>query len=276
MDKILNRLRNAFFISVRRLNYIVMGKFDRVMNNKQPEVFILCYHSIANDDSVRSVKLEEFKKQIEYLMKRYDFITGSDFEKYLDGVFKLKKPSILLTFDDGDKNLLNIKDFLRESKIYPTLFLIADRDNVDRTTLKTNSPLLKNAEVLELVKDGWSIGSHSMTHFSFTKLQQDNIFFEVEESKQKLEQELKIPIRYFAYPNGQYSQAIISTLKKANYRLAFSMDDELISLKTNRFAVPRIGVNNTHTLAEFKYLMSPSVILFRKFVKNSFVKKFYE
>jgi hypothetical protein len=48
---------------------------------------------------------------------------------------------------------------------------------------------------------------------------------------------------------------------------AFSMDDGFIDRSTNAFAVPRVGVDRTHTETEFGQVFLPSTIYFRRVVK---------
>ena len=115
---------------------------------------------------------------------------------------------------------------------------------------------------------GWEIGSHSATHQLLTGLKEPELEEEILESKKTLEKSLSTKVKYFAYPKGKYSKQVLNSVKKANYKLALSMDDELISKYSDKFKIPRVGVNGTHSLTEFRTLASPTVIKFRKFTKQ--------
>jgi peptidoglycan/xylan/chitin deacetylase (PgdA/CDA1 family) len=60
---------------------------------------ILLYHSISNDKSSLSLNINEFEKQIIFLKKRnYKTIN-------FDEINNTKKKKIIITFDDGYKDL---------------------------------------------------------------------------------------------------------------------------------------------------------------------------
>lgn len=262
------------FILLRRTVYVLLGKIDSYLIRNDRQIVILCYHSIANDNWTHSVKIDEFKKQIAYLKKQYDFVPLKDLELFLEGKKNFTKSVVVLTFDDGYRNILSIKDFLVKNKIHPAIFIIADQINVDKKELDTNILFLTRDQILELHKAGWIIGSHSLTHRDFYKLTKDEIKYEVQQSKEKLQKELGVSISYFAYPKGKYTKEIVSNVKKAGYTLGLSMDDNVIKNGLNKYTLPRIGINCTHTFNEFKYSMSPSVIRFRRLIKNSFLNRF--
>src|SRR6266576_1137999 len=100
------------YIFIRRFIYILLGLVDRVLLQQENPVFILSYHSIHNDDWRFSIDIEVFKKQIDYLVKQYDFITLKDLHVYTQGRRTITKPSVVLTFDDGYQDVLHVKDFL--------------------------------------------------------------------------------------------------------------------------------------------------------------------
>ena len=124
-------------------------------------------------------------------------------------------------------------------------------------------------EIQNLKKSGWTIGSHSKTHADFFALSKEQIQQEIIGSKKELEKTLKSKIKYFAYPKGRYTEEVLKTVKKAGYRLALSMDSDRIDKKTSRYTVPRVGVDRTHSLNEFRMLFIPSVVATKKLIKNS-------
>ena len=63
------------------------------------KVPILVYHSISSDKSDLSLKINEFEKQIIFLKKR-GFETTN-----FDKIDKNKKKQIIITFDDGYKDI---------------------------------------------------------------------------------------------------------------------------------------------------------------------------
>ena len=252
-------------ILLRRTLYILLGKFDQLIGRKN-NLIVFCYHSINNDGWRYGVSVSEFKKQINYLSNHFQFINTDELGKVLLGKKQLKQPSVVITFDDGYADILAVKDFLHNAQINPTAFVIADSKKANKGQLQTNRRLLTTKEIKDLAKIGWSIGSHSMTHADFGRLYDSSVESEVVDSKQKLEKDLSMKVNMIAYPKGKYNESI--TEKAECYNFGFSMDDKLINSSTNILTIPRIGVDRSHSLNEFKYLASPSVLIVRGMLKN--------
>ena len=256
----------TFLQLIRKIIYRTLFKFDLIMGNK-PQVFVLCYHSISND-WLYGVSVSEFKKQINFLAKFYNFLTADDLKAYLEKNKGIPTPSVLITFDDGYTDILKVKNFLKLKKIQPVLFLLSDENQVDRRELATDKSLLNKSQILGLKKSGWAIGSHGATHQDFWNLSDTQLKKEILDSKISLEKKLNCSINYFAYPKGRYNQKVLNQVKKAGYKLGFSMDDGFIAGKTNRLSLPRVGINQSHGFDEFMALFSPSVIQFRRLCKR--------
>lgn len=253
------------FVLIRKSLYKLIYLFDQLIGN-QPKVFVLCYHSISND-WLYGVKAAEFKKQINYLERYYNFISPKQLADHLRGKSKITYPAVLITFDDGYEDILQIKGFLKSKRIKPLLFLLADPKNANRAELATEKKLLSKSQVLQLINMGWEIGSHGQTHVNFGNMDNSSVRIEIADSKKDLHQKFSISVKYFAYPKGRYNKQIIKQVKASKYELAFSMDDGFIDQQTNKFTIPRVGINQSHSLTEFKSLFSPSVVQFRRFCK---------
>lgn len=259
---------NILFLTVRKLIYLTLLVIDQLWGAKA-QIIVLCYHGLADDGWRFSVKKSNFVRQIDYLLKQnYRLITLRNLDNYLKGKSEISKPAAIITFDDGYRNLLEIKDYLSQKGIKPALFVLSDRRKADRKELATNNKLLTKKELLKLKKLGWEIGCHSATHRDFSKLEKKDIQGEVVDSKKALEKELGLRIDYFAYPKGIYNKAILRKIKSAGYQLGLSMDDALIDKTTRRLVIPRVGIEGTHSLAEFKATISPKAIFLRGLIKK--------
>lgn len=255
-------------VFLRRFIYCLLGFIDNKILKGRPSIFILCYHSISEDMWRHSVNLKVFDKQLNYLVNKYYPITLEDVALYMEGKKEINKPSFVITIDDGYKDVLETKGLFKTLNIEPAIFVLSNTQNADRKELDTNREFLSKKELWGLQKDGWIIGSHGATHADFQSLNNKEIEEEVINSKKNLEKELGIKIKYFSYPKGKYTKEVLKAVKKAGYDLALTMDDSQINIKTDPYRIPRIGVDGTHSLAEFKTLYSPSVISFRKLIKQ--------
>lgn len=91
-------------------------------------------------------------------------------------------------------------------------------------------------------KDRINIASHTVDHWRLNSLTQEQIFFQLQQSKVRIENELGIKCDYFCYPNGNYNTLAKNLVKKSGYIAAFSTDaglcnehDDLMTLKRLHF-----------------------------------------
>lgn len=271
IERKLSDLCFRVFLLARKPLYLILAKIGRPFLG-HTKIIILCYHSISDDGWVFSVPLADLKKQISYLMDNYSPITIGDLEKHVSGRKQISKPSFLITFDDGYKNILSAKDFFMEKRLHPVLFMVSDPENADRDVLRTNLPLLNKAELLALIKAGWVVGCHTGTHpdFSITK---GSCHQEIFVSKLTLEKQIGQKVDYFAYPKGRRTTEHVKMLRRAEFKLGFTMDDQLITDHTDPLQIPRSGINGTYSLAEFEATFSPGVVFARHFIKRTVIGK---
>ncbi len=258
----------SFSIYTRRFIYAVLGGLSAVMGKPHPKIVILCYHSFRDDNWNFSLSVESFKKQIEYLSENFDFISLKELSAHLIKKTLPYKPSVVLTFDDGYKSVLKVKNIVKSLNIRPTLFLLSNPEEANRKELKTDEDFLSIADIELLVQDGWEIGSHSRTHSNLRSLTKTQISREVIESKNSLEHVLGSDISYFSYPRGRYNKDSVDAVIAANYVLGLSMDDGIIDISTDLLKIPRIGVVRSHSFGEFCRMFSPLAIRARMYVKK--------
>ncbi len=258
--------KNLFI--VRKALYSMLCLINPFFSYSDKQLLVLCYHSINSDNWRFGVNVEEFKRQIDFVLQNYQPLTVTDFIDVITSQKVQTQKSFLVTFDDGYKDILSIKNFLKQKNVKPTLFILGDRLKANRKELNTDRDFLNKNEILDLYKSGWTIGSHSLTHADFDKLSEAELLQEIKASKDKIEKDLHIKINYLAYPKGNYTQKAIRIAKSAGYKAAFSMDDGFIDQHTDLYTIPRVGIDRSHNFTEFKNTILPSVIIFRKLLKK--------
>ncbi len=271
---LIKKISGKTFFSARFGMYSLLNQIDHTLLKKENMVFILCYHSISDDSWRFGISPHVFKRQIEYLKSHYTFISLKELSEYIKGTRKITQPSVVLTFDDGYQDILHVKEYLTEHKIKPAVFLLSDTKKANLRELGTKRPFLTKNDIFTLIDAGWEIGCHSATHSNLQKLSSKQIEREVVTAKKTLERDLDVAIDYFAYPRGKYSLAVLQSLKKAKYILGLTMDDGFMTSGINPYTLPRIGIDKTHSLTEFKAAFSPSVVSMRRLVKQTFVGRY--
>lgn len=264
-------------IKFRNLTYSFLYVINWIISPFLPkQIVILCYHGVSSDAKWRfDVKKSEFIKQIKYLSEKYEFKDILWLDDYLKSNQRLSKNTAIVTFDDGYRSVMEVGNVLSKYRITPTLFVLSETNKVDDSEVGTKVKFLTKSDMRKLKTMGWIFGSHGATHANFSKLEKIDLRREICESKLILEKLLEDSIKYFAYPKGSYNSNAIDLIRSTKYSLGFSMDDGFISRKSNKLIIPRVGVDNTHSMENFKATVTPTVIFFRSIVKKFGVQKLF-
>lgn len=101
-------------------------------------------------------------------------------------------------------------------------------------------------DVRLLSSKGHYIGSHSATHNMLgTMDNEEEVFYELQHSAQRIEQELGYFPKTISYPIGSYNKKTIELAKKAGYSIGLATKQDIFDPnKTNLFEVERIELYN--------------------------------
>lgn len=271
--KYLTSLIASSIILMRRLVYAFLSMFHRAFQFSRPDVVVYCYHSIGEDDWRFTVSLSDIKRQIDLVLTEADPLTVDDMRQYLDGTLTLKRPGFLVTFDDGYRDILESVAYFRERGIRPIVFALSRPDAANREEMENNRPLLGADDFRTLSENGWSIGCHSATHAYFRGLDEAGAVREILEAKAELERTIGQEVSAFAYPKGGYTESVVTMVRNAGYALGFTVEHGIVSSYTDSLLIPRVGVDRTHSLAEFS-VMSTVFGIRLKEALTRFVGKF--
>jgi len=195
---------------------------------------ILMYHMIAAPrrgarfNGLR-VAPAVFEKQLQWLSQQgwYSFTVS----ELVAQAGRLPEKSFAITFDDGyADNLLQALPLLKKYQCKATLYLVVDRferdwsiqrkAHHDEGELKQEAKL-SDAQVQELLDSGCiELGSHSMTHASFTSLDEEAVSKELMDSRRALEDRFGIAVQSFAFPFGFYRSEQVALVGAAGYTSA--------------------------------------------------------
>ena len=117
------------------------------------------------------------------------------------------------SWDDGHILDLKIAEILQKHGLSGIFYVV-----IDRVGKKDN---LSWEDIKSLIKAGFEIGSHTVTHPQDLKLLfEEDLFFEVQTSKEMLETVLGNTITSFCYPRGRADARVKSVVKDAGYLTA--------------------------------------------------------
>lgn len=162
---------------------------------------------------------------------------GKNINKYVASpedlkVFLYTHASDEIHFDDGRKGILT---YGREivNKLYkkPTIFIVPNFLLGIVPLHERYSEFLNIEEVKILLKDGWKLGSHSMTHPDLTVCSQRKLVKEIKGSKEWLEKIFETKIEDFAFPYGKTTKEISEYALKV-YKNVYTLDSPLGTKRT--------------------------------------------
>lgn len=182
--------------------------FRALMGMKTP--IILVYHQISDlpvelDPYHVSVSIDVFEWQMSYLKAAgYRVLKLTDAVRKMRAGEPLPPKSLVITFDDGyQDNYVHAFPVLRKYGFPATIYLVADylgQSAVWHGELGHQFPLMGLDEIAEMQESDIEFGSHTRTHAALNKLDAEQVTWEIQTSKQVLEDQLGRPVETIAYP----------------------------------------------------------------------------
>lgn len=184
---------------------------------KKNDLLVLNYHG------TQTIFLKSFKQQLSFLQQHgYHFISPDDFESIISSNTPIDGKFVLITFDDGIKNNLNILPILSEFDISAYFFIVPKFINT--TTEEQKNYFLKYIrpivnpkidfqeedfqalswqDIKKITSLGHKIGSHTASHTMTAKNTDHNFLYEeIVNSKHQIENTLGLKISSFCSINN--------------------------------------------------------------------------
>lgn len=225
---------------------------------RQIKIPILLYHYIGEnpnpEDKARynlSTTPANFEEQMKYLAENgYGTISLDTLYPALKGQITLPDKSVILTFDDGYIDFyLNAYPVLRKYNFKATVFI--------PTGLMNQGYYLSWNQIREMSSSGLiTFGGHTVHHVHLPSLSNENMAFEVSESKRVLESQLGVPINFFSYPWGATQERVVEATRKAGYLGAVGVWANKIQSEGTIYDMPRLRVGGGVTLEYFAGLLN--------------------
>lgn len=219
--------------------------------NGYQTVPVLCYHRFSTKKSPDkiTVSAETFERQMAYLKSNgYTVLTLQQFYDFIDYNRRPPKKSVLLTIDDGLKTTQTIAFPILKKFGFPAVIFI-NTDNIKDVQNQNNMTW----EELRELKDSGLIGieSHSVSHDDLTKISDEQLTTEMEESKRLIQSMLGITSTAFAYPYGLFNRKTIDTMKQYGYKTGFTVIRGGNAFFFNHYSLNRSMIYNSEKIEDF-------------------------
>ncbi len=183
-----------------------------------------------------------------HLIKQVGTLTASGFllpQPSSSSTSKFSEGMVSFSFDDGYLSGYDVaRPILNQAGIKGTFYLVNDYlDGTDEFYMNT-------AQALALNNDGHEIGGHTRTHPFLTQITQAERNDEIIAARQDEIAMGFTPMETFAYPYGEYNDAVIQTLRNAGYIGARSVNSGFNDKLSNPFLLMDQHIESSTTLLQ--------------------------
>lgn len=223
----------------------------REQSRASVDVPVLMYHTVeANPPPNHRLRVpsDVFERQIAALRAEgYTSVWPSDVVQYFEKGTPLPPKPIIITFDDGTRDLLTVAQPILERYGFRGVgFLITGvmADSM-RGTNSLNWRKLTWEDVRVMNARGTiRFGGHTRTHSHLIRVKAKDADEEIRGCFRDLQARGIAEPEGFSYPFGEYRQATVESVRKAGFRIAFSTKNGVARLDTagDLLTVGRIGV----------------------------------
>ncbi len=222
------------------------------------DVPIVMYHHVGplppNPDVYRrdlTVSPDLFERTLTLLAdQEVSTVTMADLFEHFRGGAALPKRAVILTFDDGyDDNYDHAFRLLQEHGMVGTFFITTD--------FVGRPGYLTWAQIGEMAEAGMEIGAHSTNHADFAAISPNELRRQLVEPKAVLEEHIRQPIRFLAYPAGKYNARVMAASQAAGYEAAVTVIHGLRHVPAQAFELRRVRARGADTAAGIVTRMTP-------------------
>jgi len=249
----------SIVLYISGITFLINRIIKKFHGNLSP-LTILCYHS------VKEQQLSFFERQLNYLIKKFQFIDSIQLLELIANPknFNNAVRYICLTFDDCyEDNYFVVRKMLLEKKITAIFFAPSQKlgQASDWDDGSHNQRIMSAGQLKELAKS-FTIGAHTQNHIRLGEVDPNVAVSEIMGSKDDLSRLLDQKILFFAYPNGSYNNTIVKCVSDCQFEAALTIEQHTNYSYKNRYTLGR-------------YIVRPEELLSFKLKSNGGYDWFY-
>jgi peptidoglycan/xylan/chitin deacetylase (PgdA/CDA1 family) len=223
----------------------------------------LTYHAIGESGGQYALTPSQFRDQLALLRSQGYVVEGFEgLEARLRSGLAFPARYVILTVDDGRESALWITDLLGKHDCRASFFVIRDRS-------ASRPGYIRESDIRELRRRGFSVGTHGTTHRALTFLPVEQCRAELAESKRWLEDVVGEEVRYMAAPGGFVNRHVLRLAYEVGYSLVGTCKEWVNSASTLKLpgTVNRVNVRRHFSLGDFRRIVEndPGFYLRRRF-----------
>jgi hypothetical protein len=201
-------------MSIAQIAKNILGHTERLFGSKpaKNELLVICMHSTPAD------RLDDFKNIVSFLDNQFVYLPAQEVGNFFSSQYH-QGPYYTLTFDDGLLNNFRTAEWLASIGKTATYFVVPDfiesndqssyyqthiRPIVNRTIdhEKEDVTAMQWSQLKTLRRLGHVIGGHTASHRLHKNMNEEQVKYEIIDSKVRIEVALGETIDVFASPNN--------------------------------------------------------------------------
>lgn len=224
-------------------------------------VSVLLYHRFDEGRyPTTTTSSVQFEQQLSYLETNgYAVMSMDQLAACVEGRAKIPEKAVVITIDDGFISEYEHAVPLLRKHGFPFTIFVFTRGVGTRGYVTW--PQLRELETL-----GGTVGCHTHTHPRLINMTAEEMEEETVGSRRLLERNLGHPVRYFAYPFGQYDERVRSVARKAGFRLMLTSDPGSVGTGAEFDRIPRQAIVGTEMSLEgfARKLKNPPLVVAKR------------
>jgi peptidoglycan/xylan/chitin deacetylase (PgdA/CDA1 family) len=263
------------FIAASWFLYIIYLEY------RQDRVPILLYHRLLSkkaadrgevrDDEMIYVCYDvSFAEQMEYLHDAgYNTLDFDDYLSIREGKIPFPEKPVIITFDDGYLSTYTMAfPVLKKYGFKATQFVVLEPNEYSLRCVEGMDSFLTRAQISEMVNHKISIQSHTLTHCVLSSLADNEILYELMESRRQISAITGRSVDHIAIPRAGYGRRVQNLVKKVGYKSACCNNKGTANNKTDLLALPRIVIERDMDLKDFTRCLTPKTSIMLRIVGN--------
>ncbi len=207
----------------------------------QHHAVILMYHRFGEDRyPATSIRVEQFEEHLAYLQENnFTVLPLAEVIAHFENGGALPERSVVITVDDAYRSALEVaRPMLAAADMPWTLFVTTDQPD------RRLGDFMTWDDIRELDADPMvTIGHHSGAHHHMPDHDAATNRHDIKRANDRFEAELGYVPELFAFPFGEYSDAVLAVIREFDFRAGFGQHSGVAHPNEARLELPRFAMN---------------------------------
>lgn len=220
------------------------------------------FAALSSDAQAYTVTAEQFDRHLQMLSDAgFSAVSLADALAIVRGQRSMPPRPVLITIDDGCESVMEVAaPLLLRHRMTATLFVTTDSGSYvfgcEGDLVAPHDPKLTNEQLSDWCAMGFDVGSHGVTHRALNSLNNEDLAWELAESRRQLRNATGHEAVALAAPRGRWDSRVQRLAREAGYEAMFTSIRGSVALGDDLFELKRRNVSGRWSDSAFIRLIS--------------------